>query len=182
MPQRTSLSIDLLPEEEVLLRRVDFSGDGEYGESAAEAVTLLYKQLQRRGAIPEVRLRWFEDADLNIGGHGSSRRQILERNAGGCDEALCHWDFAIHYLSYFVFGPQLPQNIIDGYQEERRRCPGRKDKIARLSDYTRNVARVFDLGADSDIGEEFFKLALELDEHLPEIARTVRDAARKAAL
>lgn len=78
--------VALTPEERALLERIDFDGTGfpepEVVRASGAAAAELTHSLLDRGAIPEIRLRYVTDPELNIGGHGKSRAEVFERN--GC--------------------------------------------------------------------------------------------------
>jgi hypothetical protein len=64
--------------------------------------------LLKRGAIPNQRVRYFTDPELNKG--GKSRRQIFEGNGTSGVEIFAHGNF-LRYLRYFIHGSALPDRI-----------------------------------------------------------------------
>src|SRR5437773_7602245 len=100
--------IDLIPEESALLSRItfDFSGNHDALRASCAAAGLLAKSLLARNAIPEARLRYFTDPELNIGSR-KSRKQVFESNGTVGEAIYSHGNF-LKYLRYFIFGPALP--------------------------------------------------------------------------
>lgn len=172
----TPLQIVLTEPEEALYRSIDEGAEGPQAWAAnGRRIRTLLKGLEARGALPEIRLRYFKDPDLNVGGHGSSREGWMERNGCG-DDLWAHPSF-IKYLKYFVEGPELPSAVIASFQEAAS-APFRE--WGDLHSLVRKEAAAVRFTSAPSVGEEFFKLALECD--LPEYeARQLRDAARNAA-
>lgn len=115
-----------------------------------------------REAVPKVRLRYFADPELNVGGHGKSRMQIFERNGTRGDDIFRHPHFH-RYLRYWVMGPDLPPKTLAAFTALVDRCgiitSGDCNVFCNLA---RQQARADSLFGKS-AAEEFFKLALELD-------------------
>lgn len=78
-------SIQLTPDEQALIERIDFRPEALRERSAVHivcsAASDLTASLLAREAIPKVRLRYSADPDFNIGGHGRSIQAIFERSA-----------------------------------------------------------------------------------------------------
>lgn len=85
------LRLQLTPNETALVAALEldtvaiagFDANRAHGERAAA----LMRSLIARRAIPEIRVRWFSDAELNPGSRGVSRQQVFERN-GTTGEAI----------------------------------------------------------------------------------------------
>lgn len=176
------IPVTLTEDEKKLLARIEFDpltikGGVEVVTAVCQAAKALAESLLGRKAIPTHRLRFFADPEYNIGGHGSSRKQVLEQNSHGHD-ILTSVHFLKH-LRYFIYGPSLPPEVIEGFQEEVKACGMvTSGDIIPLGDRARKEARA----AALDYGraaEEFYKLALEcgLEEYE---ARSIRDRVKKA--
>ena len=144
--------------------------------AASEELTHL---LLDRGVIPDVRLRYFTDADLNVGGRGKSRQDVFIRN--GCTgDGILRSPHFLKYLRYFVLGPVLPVDVIAGFRQlvlDDRGTSG--EVMSQLGSYARAKAKLLKSPVLYDLHEEFYKLALEcgVDEY---VASTVRKAAQSA--
>src|SRR5260370_939608 len=92
--------VALTDAEKKLVDRIEFEplnikGGPEEVQAVCDTARELTLSLLKRKAIPDHRLRFFDDPDYNIGGHGSSRKQIFERNARGHDILA-----SVHFLKY----------------------------------------------------------------------------------
>ena len=172
--------LDLLPQEQALLEQIVFGPpfDAPREENirrSCDAAAKLAASLISRKAIPEVRLRWFNDPDLQLGTK-MSRKQIFIKNAG-VDGVLNHPHF-LPYLKYFIFGPDLPADVIDQFCAKVESLPFVSgSSYGELIDIARAATRRHRLSPHSAC-EEFWKLALEcgVDDMY---ARGIRDAVRK---
>ena len=170
---------ELTEEERGLLSQIafdDFSHEAFLRSAqAAKALTL---SLGERKAIPEIRWRYFTDPALNVR-HKSSRMQGFERNGVRGEEILVHPHF-LKYLHYFIFGPQLPPDLIDRFYQlvaKEPHYPG--DNRDELQAFARAAARRYPPSERSTLAEEFFKLSLECG--LPEeLAWRIRSAVGSA--
>jgi hypothetical protein len=78
--------IELTEDEKALLDRIDFDPRSSEKHDVADwnavggAARWLMKSLIARKAIPEVRTKYFTDADFDVGGRGRSRADIFEKN------------------------------------------------------------------------------------------------------
>ncbi len=175
-------TIGLTPEEQELVRRIDFTPNTLSAdfhrvlEESCAAAAPLTKSLLKRQAIPPVRLEYFTDPDRNVGSK-RSHREIFEANGTRGDQIFEHGHF-LPYLKYFIFGPDLPQATIAGF------CAIANDgllttsmQLDQLRAYVRREVR--ERGLDRrHAAEEFYKLACECD--LERLARSVREAALQA--
>ena len=177
-----NLQVKLTEVEAALAARIDFGNSGkrhdtESWRAVADAMDELMQSLLARQAIPEVRRRYFSDPALNIGGHGASRSEIFERN-GTRGRAIFRHPHFVRYLRYFLYGPDLPSPLQEGFQQKMRGLgtPSSSDRM-ELVKFARELARSFGVDA-RDSSEEFFKLALECGLDLDD-ARAIRDGVRK---
>lgn len=152
-------------------------GSHEYAvvkENGRRSVALM-RSLIGREEIPPIRQRYFLDPALNIGSMKCSRREVFQRNGRQTDEEIIAHPHFLKYLRYFVEGPRLPRNVIEGFREIVADSLSDGDALCT---YVRSAAR--DLQAPMGVdqcGEEFFKLALECELDV-RYARDVRNAAR----
>ena len=119
-------AVQLTEEEKLLLEQIDFNPSSEihnadYWRAVGDAVQKLMEFLLQRKAIPEVRGRVFTDPKFNIGGRGRSRAQIFEKNGRRGNAIFRHPHFLKH-LHYFLFGPDLPADVIKAFEERVREC------------------------------------------------------------
>jgi len=167
------LRIDLLPEEKQLLSQIDFdSYDPETIRKSCESAGRLAELLFERKAIPESRKRYLQDPNCNIGSTKKSRFQVFESYGTHRKDILYHPHF-LKYLKYCIYGPQLPDVIIQGFLDiiERER-PITSGTIEMLWEYAREETK--NRGLDSSkAAEEFFKLSLECGIS-PEGAKSIR--------
>jgi hypothetical protein len=168
-------AVVLTSEEQKLWDGIPFRIDWRTGGPLAtpgsmEAARTLTMSLLEREAIPRVRLSYFTDPELNVRGHGRSRKQIFERNGTRGENIFRHPHF-FRYLRYFVLGPDLPGETVRRFAEAAADDEDGLQAFAREEVRRRGLER-------TDAAEEFFKLALELDLD-PWIARGVRDAVMR---
>ncbi len=166
--------IGLTAEETDLCQQMeaDFSRGNLYSGKAARS---LLKALQSRGAIPQARIRDFTEPFP--GGRGKSHRDVFESN--GCrGDAITEHPHFVSYLRYFMNGPALPVDTIEGFRKIIIDDSGTSNMVMdQLCKFVRAETRKLKL--DRDVArEEFWRLAQEVGyEH----AATIRDAAASAA-
>jgi hypothetical protein len=115
-------------------------------------------------------------AECNTGGRGKSRQQVFESNGTAGDDIFRHPHF-LPYLKYFLFGPDLPHETIDCFRQAVADCGNiTSGDIGPLCELARSLAR--QQGAERDLAEEFFKLALECGLDSSD-AREVRDSVKR---
>ena len=171
--------IELTPEEGELFGQMIYgvsSDTHEALQASCAAAVPLARSLLNRSAVPEIRLRYFNDPELNIGSK-KSRAQIFESNGTKGDAILGHGHF-LKYLRYFILGPDLPPAVIKEFSERVLSMgfisSGDIDELEKLA---RAAIRKHQLGAHL-ASEEFFKLSLECGAGVTH-ARLIRDAARR---
>ena len=172
--------IPLIAEERALLQRITFDLRGfQQGDFAvsSKAAADLTRSLLDRGAIPEIRLRYFLDPELNVGGHGKSRKRIFEWNGTAGDAIFRHAHF-LPYLRYFITGPALPGEVVDRFRQIVLDDHGTSGMVLnQLCRFARGEVRRLSPRQPREAVEEFFKLALECGLEL-RVALTIRDAVR----
>lgn len=169
--------VQLTEEERRLLARVQFDPQ-QYSEDSAAAAVALTRSLVSRGAIPEVRLRYLRDPEFNIGGRGKSRLDVFRLNGLSGDDIIAHPHF-LKYLKYLIFGPDLPEETIEGFRQILIDDMGTSGELLdQLRRYVRAEVRRLHMDRDK-AREEFFKLALECGLDLY-FAESIRRAAGTA--
>jgi hypothetical protein len=172
--------IKLTEQEAELLSQVVFD-PGRHDEVRASLAPMstLFQLLLEREAIPEVRLLYFTDPKRNPGGRGKSRQQIFEKNGTSGADIYGHGNF-INYLGYFVYGPDLPPQIIARFKEARSSSGYLTGgDINDLMPFARAAVRSAGLDPH-EAAKEFHKLALECGaasssaESIPRLIRAVR--------
>ena len=156
--------IPLTPEETDLCKQIIFTKPYGYVpqeviDASSDAAYHLMRSLINRNAIPDIRLRYFKDPNLNS--HiKKSHQQIFEQNGTTGIAIFRHQGF-IPFLKYFVFGPDLPDPVIEGFIQivEREQYISGSD-MPGLEKFARDETRRFDL-VPHKASEEFYKLSLE---------------------
>lgn len=102
-------TIELTDEETALLGEINFNwrSHDDLRRSCDRAGELM-PMLLRRDAIPENRIRYFDDPEYN--GGKKSRMEIFAGNGTSGTEIFSHGHF-LKYLRYFVHGADLPDQI-----------------------------------------------------------------------
>jgi hypothetical protein len=160
--------IALTEQEQALLKRIDLRAchpTHDEGRAAylanQEPILALLKSLSERDAVPRERLNYWNDPRYYTGRLKASNKGAFERNGCIGSEIYTHPHF-IPYLRYFLFGPDLPDAVIAGFEEK----VGNPDwvtssDITPISKYARDQARQHRLDRSS-APEEFFKLCLDI--------------------
>jgi hypothetical protein len=176
MQKSLPLTVELTKEETELLSKISFGhNDHEVIRKSCAAAAPLAKSILSRRAVPEIRLRYFTDAEFNIGSK-KSRKAIFESKGTIGENILNHGHF-LPYLRYFIFGPNLPQQAIASFcaQAYSSGYVSGGD-VEALRKEARTLTRHHNL-VPKDASEEFFKLALECGMEVS-YARSIRDAVR----
>jgi hypothetical protein len=156
---------------------IDTIRGGEFPEDNWGKLGELTESLLERKAIPEIRLRMFNDPDFNPGGRGKSRIDIFHQNGRSNAEIIRHPHF-LPYLRYFVEGPDLPEPTIAGFLKIIKEDRGTSGMVAdQLAKYVRKETRA--MGRDNHAPQEFFRLCHEAER--PQWAEFVRKAAMEAS-
>lgn len=162
--------ISLNDTEQQLFDNIDWDIDHLYEQKhnvikeTLQKVGKLTKSLFDRKAIPSCRMDWFEKKELFIGGHGKSRKERFIENVQSFENVITN-PYFIKYLHYFIFGPHLPKETIDGFVKVLK-----SDRD--ISDFVRNEIKEKNLFYSNTRyvpADEFFKLALEVKYPHPEI-------------
>jgi hypothetical protein len=119
IPEPLIGAIPLTPDESGLLAAMRLRQEELFHESVAaqrngELAVTLMNSLMLRYAIPEVRLKYFEDPAYRTGRVKGSHRNLFERNKTVGDDIFRHPNFLRH-LRYFLFGAELPNDVIEAF-------------------------------------------------------------------
>lgn len=150
----------------------------DYGERVnhLERMGQLAESLLERAAIPRVRVAYFTDPAMSVGGHGTSRKEVFERNGTSGRDIFRHPHFT-GYLRYFIHGPDLPKATIHGFCEIIEDDAGTSGEVLdQVRAFVRKEVRDRGL-TPGRAADEFFKLAHEIDK--PDLAESVRAAAKQ---
>lgn len=169
--------IELTDRELELFERINFDSPRQDDIRASiMSMVALTESLNKRGAIPEVRVLYFTDPERNPGGRGKSRQQIFEGNGTSGSEIFAHPNF-MRFLEYFVCGPDLPEEVISKFKEAARfsgHLTG--SDVVDLFPVARAAVRSARLNP-YDASEEFHKLVLECGA-MPSSAESIRRIVR----
>jgi hypothetical protein len=169
--------VTLTAPERRLADRISFDPrdrDFERLRESCAAAGELARSLFARGAIPEIRMRYFDDPLLNPGGR-KSRCQVFRDN-GRSDEEIVEDGNFLKHLRYMIFGPDLPAAVIDGFRRVLEEDAGSTGMVQdQLRAFVRDQVRTRALER-LDAAEAFFMLTLECGESLSLVA-SVREAA-----
>ena len=139
VPQRVALTAN----EQALFDKITYdpSGSFEARRASIDSAEHLARSLFQRGAIPDIRRRYFMEPEFFPGGRGKSHMNVFERN--------------------FIEGPSLPTRTVAQFcavVDSLGSVSG--DDILELRNLVRRLTRESELNP-YDASEEFFKLALE---------------------
>lgn len=174
--------IPLTPIEAELLSKIPLEKDlgrEHYGPEKwsliADAMEELFDSLNERGAIPEIRLSIFCDAEYAEKGKKSPQEMFEANNV--CDREILRSPYFVHYLCYFINGPDLPKPVITGLCRILNDDMGTSGMLLKqYCAHARASVRNFNLDR-SDAARELFRLGLEIGMDVDQ-ARNLRDAAK----
>lgn len=160
--------IDLSESEAELLQRIDLRvshhdhADGHAAYNAnKEPILALLGSLSERKAVPLQRLNYWSDPRYNFGRVKASRKGLFERNGCTGSEIYTHPHF-IPYLRYFLFGPELPDDVIAKFEAKVGNPEWvTSSDVVPIGKFARDLTREHHLDV-SDAPEEFFKLCLDM--------------------
>jgi hypothetical protein len=104
--------------------------------------------------------------------------QGFQKNGTDGADIVRHGHF-VEYLRYFLYGPELPDSVIEAFQHKVIACgkPFTGSDSLEVADHARALTRSHGLEPHG-AAEEFYKLALDCSLGA-EDARTVRDRVKK---
>lgn len=148
--------------------------DGPTRAAHLEMAGLLADSLLRRSAIPTIRLAYFTDPKMLVGGRGRSRQARFERN-GTRGRAIFRHGHSIPILRYFICGPELPAETVRRLAEAIADCRGGRPALQRrLRAIVRNELRSRGQ-SQFHFADQLFQAAHELG--FGDLARFLRSAA-----
>lgn len=165
--------VQLTPEETALRKEIEeeFSSRQPYSGKSAHQ---LMKRLHARGAIPQARLRTFSEPFP--GGRGKSHYDVFVSNGCTGDAIFEHPHF-VKYLKYFIDGPSLPANTIEGFRSILIEDSGTSGMVLeQLCKFVRSETRRLRYER-STAREQFWRLSQEVGYSHSE---SIRDAAGSA--
>lgn len=149
--------------------------DLEHWHDAADAMEELVESLLKREAIPPIRLRLFDDADL-AETNGKSPLDEFQSEGNDFRSTIRHGHF-VKYLHHFIYGPSLPKAAIEGLCKILNDDMGTSGTlIDQYCKHARDCVRKYGLQRH-EAGTEFFRLGVEIGMEV-DAARTLRKAAR----
>ena len=158
--------MELIDEEEVLVETIDLCVSHANRDEAHVAyrrpILALLQSLCERGAIPEERLKYWNDPDYNTHGRKMSHKGVFERNGCTGEDIYTHPHF-IPYLRYFLFGADVPDVVIRKF-EAKVGNPNwvTSGDIVPIGKCARDLTRQYRLDR-LHAAEEFFKLCLDME-------------------
>jgi len=140
--------IELTEEEAALVEAIDLRvshPDHDEGHAAYQAnkrpILALLESLNARGAIPQERLNYWNDAAYSTGRLSASNKGVFERNGCTGDDIYTHPHF-IPYLRYFLFGADLPDAAITAFESKVDNPDWiTSSDIVPIGKYVRDLAR-----------------------------------------
>jgi hypothetical protein len=153
--------IELFDAESVLLAQIDFNWDTRRHDHEdfvrnGENVAQLLSALLARNAIPEHRLKYFNDLAYRTGRIKGSRRDLYLRNRN----TLRSYSF-LKEARYFVCGPDLPAEAMTEFRQAATKFGHvRPSDSIELANLARRQVRTYGL-LSHEVAEEYFKLALD---------------------
>ena len=177
--------IKLTEEEAGILSKIDLrSNHHNHDEGRAaylgnkELIPALLTLLGSRGAVPEMRLKYWTDPKYQMSRTKGSRKDLLESNGWRGDE-LYTSPYFIEHLRYFLFGAELPDAVIVEFEA----MVGNPEwvtssDIVPIGKTARDLTRKNHLDKHTAPGE-FFKLCLDMGLSLY-TAQSVMESVKKA--
>ncbi|MCO6435985.1 MAG: hypothetical protein J5J06_02730 [Phycisphaerae bacterium] len=170
--------IELTQSETDLYARIPDMPSSDNWQAGADAMEELVTSLLDRNAVPEVRLRLFQDTDYTETDSGKSPETVFESN-GKIGSAIYRDGNFIPYLRHWIEGPNLPSHVVDGLcaiMNEDRGTSGMMMK--QYQSFAREAVRKYNLNAQR-AAKEFFRLGVEIGMEIGD-ARVLRQAAMSA--
>jgi hypothetical protein len=134
--------------------------DSLIDENLSEIMMYLFILIQRRNAIPEIRMVIFTDPDYAEHKKNSPKKYFENKGLYGSN-MLRHPDF-LQYLKYFISGPDLPKKFIARFCESLEKESELGFKISQGFLKTLQISiRRFNLSIHQ-CSTEVFRLALEI--------------------
>ena len=179
--------INLISEEQALVDELDFEvGSHEAYLANRKPIVALMRSLIKRKAIPECRWKHWVDPKYNLKGNvKKSNKELFEENGNRGDEVYEDPHFLAFYLRYMLYGPNLPDGIIERFENELENksirpewfTSGDYDHVWKtVRKLTRIAIREYNLRKHS-VADEFYKLILDMG-----FSESVADSARQQVM
>jgi hypothetical protein len=177
-------SIELTPDEARLVSQTEFTlAYRSYTELFAvycknkEAIRPLMRSLLCRDAILPSRLALFKDSRYRVQLTNHSVEKEFELNGTRGEEIYIHPGF-LTYLRYFLFGADLPNDLISEFaQEVDLRRPLSSHDLSDLGALARQLSKRFNLDP-TQVATEFYRLSVDLGLD-PNSCRTIHDGVNR---
>lgn len=140
-------------------------------------------QLKGRNAIPQHRLDYFENPEFRRGLRlKGSHRSLFDRSQPATDIEVYQNPGFLKYLRYFLFGAQLPPEVIKQFKAAvmSKMPPINGSDALELAQTAKDLVNQY-RWEPGEAGEEFFKLCLDCGIHRMH-STAVRDIVRKMKL
>jgi hypothetical protein len=157
MQNSLPIHIKLNEFEQALLEQIDFGSDPDslVSRASGKASRQLMESLYRRNAIPAIRTRYFSSPFP--GGRGKSHLEVFQSKLRRSKSHVFEDpSFVGDYLRYFIEGPDLSRNVIEGFCQIAN-----SGDPAALCSFVREQIRNGGAANRRGMAEEFYKLALE---------------------
>lgn len=160
--------IELTADERLLVEQIDLRTVHASHDEARAAylsnqhpILALVRLLSARDAVPQERIRYWNDPDYNPGRIKASRKGLFEHHSCTGDDIYTHPNFLKH-LRYFLFGADLPDAVILGFEEGVGNPAWvSSSDVPAIGKLARDLTRRYGLDRSS-AESEFFKLALDM--------------------
>lgn len=174
------MNIVLTEEEEALASEIEFDPgkirDHQDWLKNSEIAYNLARSILLRRAVPDHRLRYFNDPAYHPGGRNKSRRDNWHAN-GNSDAEILRSNNFLPFLRYFIYGPDMPAALIAEYKARVDACGMvTSGDIVPLGKFARELWRRYGKRYDA---EDFHQLALECGLSASR-AGNIHDAVKKA--
>lgn len=172
------ITVELSSEEQELLTHIIFEMKNQDRDTLIQSCSFasqLTMSLLQRNAISKIRIEYFTNPQYNIGSK-KSRKDIFISNSKTKEEMIKHPHF-LKYLKYFIYGPDLTQDTINGFRSILIEDMGTSGMVqSQLCSFARSETKRHNIERKK-AKDEFYKLALECDCG-DSLARNVYDAIR----
>lgn len=151
-----------------------FLADKSTWTPIGDAMLSLINLLDARDAIPEIRVRLFNEL-AEVG--QLSELERCESNGTKGDAIYKHGHF-VEYLHYFIKGPNLPKAVVDGFVEIVNEDRGTSGMLLKeLQKYVRKCVRDYNI-EKTIAATNFWRLSYEVDYDYPDVIRRAAMTAR----
>ena len=121
--------------------------------------------LFKKGLIPEIRWNYFIDPKYNLSNTKKSRYENFKNLQAPFQHPHFH-----KYLTYFIEGPCIPNELLKTINETREKYSHVEDSLDEVKNAVRSYLKN-DLTKKSNLAEELYKLYLEFGDSNAELIR-----------